>query len=49
VQQYVFRIPISGWVFLGGGGAALLIALATVSWQALKAAAVNPVENLREQ
>lgn len=49
VQQYVFRIPISGWVFLGGGMAALLIALATVSWQALKAAAVNPVKNLRTE
>jgi len=49
VQQYVFRIPISAWVFVAGGGLALLIALATVSFQAFKAAAVNPVKNLRSE
>jgi len=48
-QQYVFRIPISGWVFAAGGSLALFIALATVSYQAYKAAAVNPVKNLRAE
>jgi len=49
VQQYVYRIPISGWIFAAGGLLALLIALATVSFQAFRAAAVNPVKNLRAE
>jgi putative ABC transport system permease protein len=49
VQQYVFRIPISGWIFVIGGGAALLIALATVSFQAAKAAMINPVRTLKSE
>jgi predicted permease len=49
MQQYVFRIPISGWIFAAGGLLALFIALATVSFQAFRAAAVNPVKNLRAE
>jgi putative ABC transport system permease protein len=49
LQQYVYRISISGWVFAAGGLLALLIALATVSFQAYRAAAVNPVKNLRTE
>ncbi|HMI61550.1 MAG TPA: ABC transporter permease [Puia sp.] len=46
LMQYVYRISISGWIFVAGGLLALLIALATVSFQAFRAAAVNPVKNL---
>ncbi|HWB94751.1 MAG TPA: FtsX-like permease family protein [Puia sp.] len=49
LQQYVFRLPISGWIFVSGGAAALLIALATVSFQAWKAAARNPIRALRSE
>jgi putative ABC transport system permease protein len=49
LQQYVFRLPISGWVFAAGGLLALLIALATISFQAFRASAVNPVKNLRTE
>jgi putative ABC transport system permease protein len=49
VQQYVYRLPISGWVFIAGGLGALLIALGTVSFQAVRAASVNPVKNLRSE
>jgi putative ABC transport system permease protein len=49
LQQYVFRLPISGWVFGVGGLLAILIAMATVGWQAFRAAAVNPVKNLRTE
>ena len=49
VQQYVFRIPISGWVFVGGGMGALVIALVTVGWQAMRAALSNPVVGLRSE
>jgi putative ABC transport system permease protein len=48
-QQYVYRIPISGWVFGGGGSLALLIALMTVSFQAVRAAVANPVKSLRSE
>jgi putative ABC transport system permease protein len=49
IQQFVFRIPISGWVFVAGGIAALLIALGTVSYQALRAAMANPIVGLRSE
>jgi len=49
VQQYVFRIPISGWVFVTGGLLSVLVALLTVSFQALKAAIANPIRNLRTE
>ncbi len=49
VQQYVFRIPISAWVFVGGGSLALLIALMTVSFQAIRAAAANPIKSLKTE
>lgn len=49
VQQYAFRIPISGWVFVVGGLAALVIALGTVGWQAMRAAMSNPVVGLRSE
>ena len=49
LMQYAYRISISGWVFLFGGMMALLVALATVSFQALRAATVNPVKNLRTE
>jgi ABC-type antimicrobial peptide transport system permease subunit len=47
IQQYVYRIPISGWIFLTGGVLSILVALATVSFQAIKAAIANPIQNLR--
>ncbi|NUO80604.1 ABC transporter permease [candidate division KSB1 bacterium] len=47
LQNYAYRIDMSWWVFTLAGGMALLIALLTVSLQALKAALANPVEALR--
>ncbi len=47
LQNFVYRIDIGWWVFALAGGAALLIALATVSAHAIKAALANPVEALR--
>jgi predicted permease len=49
LQHYVFRLPISGWIFAAGGILSVLIALATISFQAIKAASVNPVKNLRTE
>ncbi|MCI0695558.1 ABC transporter permease [candidate division KSB1 bacterium] len=47
LQSFAYRIDIGWWVFALAGGLALLIALITVSTQAIKAALANPVEALR--
>jgi len=47
LQNFAYRIETSWWVFALAGGLALLIALLTVSTQAIKAALANPVESLR--
>jgi ABC-type antimicrobial peptide transport system permease subunit len=49
LQDYPFRINISWWIFMIGGVASILIALATVSFQAIKAAVANPVKSLRTE
>jgi ABC-type antimicrobial peptide transport system permease subunit len=49
LQDYAYRIEISWWVFAAGGLAAIFIALATISFQAIKAANANPVKNLRSE
>jgi putative ABC transport system permease protein len=47
LQNFAYRIEISWWIFILSGGIALVIALATVSFQAIKTATANPVEALR--
>jgi len=49
LQDYVYRVHISWWVFAVAGVAALVIALTTVSFQAIKAAVANPVKSLRTE
>jgi ABC-type antimicrobial peptide transport system permease subunit len=49
LQDYKYRIEISWWIFLIAGIAAVLIALITVSFQAIKAAIANPVKSLRTE
>jgi putative ABC transport system permease protein len=49
LQSFAYRINISWWMFLVAATAALLIALITVSFQAIKAAVTNPVESLRTE
>lgn len=49
LQDFVYRISISWWFFVIAGIASLLIALLTVSFQAIKAALSNPVKNLRTE
>ena len=47
LEDFAYRINLSWWIFVLAGGIALLIALTTVSFQAIKAAVANPVEALR--
>jgi putative ABC transport system permease protein len=49
LQDYAYRIHMSWWVFALCGMAAILIALVTTSFQAVKAAMANPVKNLRTE
>jgi len=49
LQNYEYRIGINVWVFIAAGAAALLIALATISFQAVKTAMANPVKALRTE
>jgi putative ABC transport system permease protein len=49
LQSFAYRIDISWWVFGVAGFSALLIALLTVSFQAIKAAIANPVKSLRTE
>jgi ABC-type antimicrobial peptide transport system permease subunit len=49
LQNYAYRIIISWWLFAAGGFFAIIIALATISFQAIKAAFANPVNSLRSQ
>lgn len=47
LQQYDYRIEISWLIFVATGLTAIMITLVTVSYQALKAALMNPVKSLR--
>jgi ABC-type antimicrobial peptide transport system permease subunit len=47
--QYNYRTPLSWYIFAGAGVGALIITLLTVSYQAVKAALMNPVKSLRSE
>ncbi|MGK6349718.1 ABC transporter permease [Parapedobacter sp. DT-150] len=49
LQDYAYRIDISWWLFVAGGLVAIIIALATISFQIIKAAIANPVKSLRTE
>lgn len=49
LQDYAYRISVSWWLVAAGGVIALMIALATISIQAIKAALTNPVNCLRTE
>jgi putative ABC transport system permease protein len=49
LQNYAYRIDVSWLIFLAGGIVAIIIALATISFQAIKAAMANPVRSLRSE
>lgn len=49
LENFAYHINISVWIFATAGLAALMIALATVSFQSIKAAFANPVKSLRTE
>jgi len=49
LQVFAYRISIGWWVFAVSGIIALVVAIATISYQALKAALADPVESMRAE
>jgi ABC-type antimicrobial peptide transport system permease subunit len=49
LRDFSYRVQIGWWIFLLAGLLAILVALLTVSYQAIKAAIANPVKSLRTE
>jgi putative ABC transport system permease protein len=49
LQDFAYRIDIHWWVFAISGILAMVIAITTISFQAIKAAIANPVKSLRSE
>ncbi|WP_207510350.1 FtsX-like permease family protein [Longitalea luteola] len=49
LDSFAYRVPVDGWVFTLSGVLSLLGALATVSYQAIKAALLNPALSLKSE
>src|SRR5262249_25136974 len=49
LQNYQYRTALSWWIFAAAGLGALVITLATVSFQSIKAALANPIQSLRTE
>jgi putative ABC transport system permease protein len=49
LETFDYRIHIGAWMFFAAGGFAVLIALVTVGYQAMRAAMANPVTSLRSE
>ncbi len=47
LDGFAYRLPISWWIFVLAGAMAIVLALLTVSFRAIKAALVNPARSLR--
>jgi len=49
LDDFAYRIEIQSWMFVLAGMLAIVIALVTVSFQAVRAAIANPVDSLRDE
>jgi putative ABC transport system permease protein len=49
LQSFAYRINISWWIFMVAAAIAIMIALITVSFRAIKAAIANPVKSLKTE
>lgn len=49
LDNYVYSIDIEWWMFAMAGLTSVVVALLTVSWQAIRAALTNPVDSLRDE
>jgi ABC-type antimicrobial peptide transport system permease subunit len=49
LQAFDYRIQFGAWIFVSAGAVAILIAVATVGYQAMRSAMANPVKSLRNE
>jgi putative ABC transport system permease protein len=49
IENYPYRVSLSWWMFASAALLVIIIALATISFQAIKAAVANPVKSLRTE
>ena len=49
LEDFAYKVSVGPSIFLLAGGMAILIALATVSWESIRAAMANPVQSLRSE
>jgi putative ABC transport system permease protein len=49
LEGYKYHTEISWWIFAATAGGALVITLLTVSFQAIRAALLDPVKSLRSE
>ncbi|MDX1941652.1 MAG: ABC transporter permease [Saprospiraceae bacterium] len=49
LQNFAYRVDIQWWIFVAAGALALMVALLTVSFQAIRAAMANPVDSLKTE
>jgi putative ABC transport system permease protein len=49
LNNYHYHANLSWWIFAATAGGVILMALLTVSWQAIRAALANPVKSLRAE
>jgi len=49
LQDFAFRISINVWLFMAAALSAIIIALITISYHAIRAAIANPAESLRSE
>ncbi|GAO43839.1 ABC transporter permease [Flavihumibacter petaseus] len=49
LQDFAYRVPVRWWIFPLAGGSALLVAVLTIGFQAIRTAVSNPVKSLRTE
>ncbi len=49
LDKFAYKAGLGWWIFVGAGFLAILIAFATISYQAIRAARANPVKSLRTE
>lgn len=49
LQGFAYRVDIAWWMFAVAAAGAVIVAVATISYQAIKAAVANPVKSLRSE
>jgi putative ABC transport system permease protein len=49
MDNFAYKAALGWWIFAGAGLAAMLIAFATIAYQAIRAAMANPVASLRSE